>query len=293
MQSGNKRSRADMFAATIGAPVDDAQGSLIGLLLGVDSSAERVLSQQPAPVQAPMSALAATTSVPLPVPLRVPRAPNLATFACVRCGGHFITQLNLEKHLEKAHNVPIGSDDATEALATAAAAAAAAASGDSATARDAASSVVATSEATVITHSTAPVESVFESTGSLPGHYVCASPGCGSMFTQAGDAKRHFSTVHLGIKKHRCAVCDSAFTRTATLVRHLDTAHAGARPFVCTEDGCKQSFAKQTQLVAHSKAAHATAVRAASVPVASATPAFIAALAATEGADAQPTEATR
>ncbi|KAI9321712.1 hypothetical protein BX666DRAFT_1850250 [Dichotomocladium elegans] len=55
--------------------------------------------------------------------------------------------------------------------------------------------------------------------------YACRI--CTKRFDRKHDCKRHYQTVHQGLKTHPCRLCTSAFSRKDALSRHIDQKHPG------------------------------------------------------------------
>jgi uncharacterized Zn-finger protein len=68
---------------------------------------------------------------------------------------------------------------------------------------------------------------------------------CGRVFkgSRGKDmCKTHYNTVHLGIKKHKCAICGKCFSQYGSRNRHQKTCSVGALALLQNEDntvGCR------------------------------------------------------
>ena len=48
---------------------------------------------------------------------------------------------------------------------------------------------------------------------------------CEKSFKRADSLKRHFKTVHEGVKRHKCETCEKAFGKSGSLKRHIEMVH--------------------------------------------------------------------
>lgn len=52
---------------------------------------------------------------------------------------------------------------------------------------------------------------------------VCTMPHCGKEFSSRFCLKRHFLTIHLGLKKFKCDICGRNFAQKQYLTEHINT----------------------------------------------------------------------
>ena len=63
---------------------------------------------------------------------------------------------------------------------------------------------------------------------------------CESSFPRPVELRRHFDSVHLGLKPHQCTQCDKAYGLKHHLVNHVSAVHDG---ITVKCDYCEETFA--------------------------------------------------
>ena len=74
---------------------------------------------------------------------------------------------------------------------------------------------------------------------------------CGATFAYKSDLKKHFKSVHEGIKSFVCNydLCDSRFARRYHLKLHVSAVHEKSKPFKCSY--CDSAFFEKGKMKRH------------------------------------------
>ena len=83
------------------------------------------------------------------------------------------------------------------------------------------------------------------------GHADSETVGCSYTSKSKSNAVVHMCS-HLGIKKFKCDQCGSGFTTKQNLADHIRR-HTDDRKYQCPVPGCKWSFFRKRELLAHGK----------------------------------------
>nr|CAB3267930.1 ZF(BTB/C2H2) zinc finger protein [Phallusia mammillata] len=78
--------------------------------------------------------------------------------------------------------------------------------------------------------------------------YQC--DGCGRAFRWPHLLRRHFATVHLKLKPHKCEKCGRCFNRSEELKQHA-ASHTGVKNYTCRF--CSKKFRHKASLFVHQK----------------------------------------
>ncbi len=71
---------------------------------------------------------------------------------------------------------------------------------------------------------------------------------------RAGSMKRHVSTVHNRMRKHKCDKCYQTFTQRSSMKTHMKTKHGISKTFQC--DVCDARFSRKEFLKCHKQRLH-------------------------------------
>ncbi len=85
--------------------------------------------------------------------------------------------------------------------------------------------------------------------------YFCSVLGCGKKFNSRFCLKRHFLTIHMGIKRFSCKICGRNFAQKQYLQEHINI-HTLVHPYVCDYPLCAQSFKQKSRLCQHKRSKH-------------------------------------
>ena len=80
--------------------------------------------------------------------------------------------------------------------------------------------------------------------------FCCMYTDCDSEYSTKFNLKRHVESVHMHVKRYKCAVCCLMFASKQSLKEHLHI-HTGAMPFKC--DSCDKNFRQASQLSLHKR----------------------------------------
>lgn len=85
-----------------------------------------------------------------------------------------------------------------------------------------------------------------------PANFVCTYEGCLREYSNAFNLKRHIESYHLCLKKFICEICQKGLSSKQNMREHYFI-HEGVKPYICTTEGCNQSFRQLSQLKLHRK----------------------------------------
>uniref|UniRef100_A0A7S2ZLU5 C2H2-type domain-containing protein n=1 Tax=Rhodosorus marinus TaxID=101924 RepID=A0A7S2ZLU5_9RHOD len=86
----------------------------------------------------------------------------------------------------------------------------------------------------------------------LKSEKVC--PICNAGFVKPYDLRRHYESVHCGVKRHQCQYCRRTFSQTGHLNEHVRVFHLMTSSCRC--DVCGKCFGARSKLLRHVMAVH-------------------------------------
>ena len=78
---------------------------------------------------------------------------------------------------------------------------------------------------------------------------VCSFSGCGKVFFNRYNLRRHVRSYHMGVK-YSCSVCGKPLSSLQSLREH-HAIHTGAKLYRCAAEGCGLEFRQASQLSLH------------------------------------------
>lgn len=85
--------------------------------------------------------------------------------------------------------------------------------------------------------------------------FICTINNCGNKFSNQYTLKRHFVTIHCGVKKFMCNYCNRKFAQKQNLDEHIFT-HTANQPYMCDVKDCGVKFRFRSSLCHHRKNIH-------------------------------------
>ena len=79
-------------------------------------------------------------------------------------------------------------------------------------------------------------------------------PKCDETFNRKDNFQRHISSAHEGKKKFQCSQCDKSYARKDLLKNHITSFHEGKKPWKCNL--CEAAFPRKDTLVKHKSQVH-------------------------------------
>lgn len=77
--------------------------------------------------------------------------------------------------------------------------------------------------------------------------YECTA--CGKTFAHTGHLRRHFNSVHRGVRRYKCDTCGLGFFQASHLKSHIRHVHRGEKPWGC--ELCGQRLSTGNRLRTH------------------------------------------
>ena len=77
---------------------------------------------------------------------------------------------------------------------------------------------------------------------------------CDKAFSMKNSLMIHIKIVHEGVKNHKCDQCGKAFSQSGLLKRHINNVHEGLKSYKC--DLCDQNFTQHENLKTHISSVH-------------------------------------